>query len=104
MLAPLAPHLAEEIASILGREKSLFEEPDQFTPDPAALTVDSVTIAVQVSGKMRGTVDMPVDSDQESVFDAAKNDPKTGKFIEGKEIIKVIFVKNKILNVIVKQA
>lgn len=103
MLAPLAPHLAEEIASILGREKSLFVEPDQFVPDPAALTVDVVTIAVQISGKMRGTVDMPVDSDQETVFEAAKQNDKTGKFIEGKEIIKVIFVKNKILNVIVKQ-
>ncbi len=103
MLAPLAPHLAEEIASILGREKSLFVEPNQFVPDPAALTVDVVTIAVQISGKMRGTVDMPVDSDQETVFEAAKQNDKTGKFIEGKEIIKVIFVKNKILNVIVKQ-
>ncbi len=103
MLAPLAPHLAEEIASILGREKSLFVEPDQFVPDPEALTVDVVTIAVQISGKMRGTVDMPVDSDQETVFEAAKGNDKTGKFIEGKEIIKVIFVKNKILNVIVKQ-
>jgi leucyl-tRNA synthetase len=104
MLAPLAPHLAEEIAHILGREKSLFEAPEQFVPDGEALTVDEVTIAVQISGKMRGTVEMPVDCNQESVFDAAKRDPKINKFIEDREIVKVIFVKNKILNVIVKQA
>jgi len=104
MLAPLAPHLAEEMALLLGKERSLFEEVWQFEPDPAALTVDAVTIAVQVSGKMRGTVEMPVDSEQDAVFAAATSDPKIAKFIEGNQIIKVIFVKNKILNVIVKQA
>ncbi|KAB2907899.1 MAG: leucine--tRNA ligase [Ignavibacteriales bacterium] len=104
MIAPLAPHLAEEMAEILGREKSLFEEPWQFEPDPAALTVDSVTIAVQVSGKMRGTVTVPVDSDQDTVMNGATSDPKIAKFIDGNQVVKVIFVKNKILNVIVKQA
>ncbi len=104
MLAPLAPHLAEEMAHLLGKERSLFEEVWQFEPDPAALTVDAVTIAVQVSGKMRGTVEMPVDSEQDAVFAAATSDPKIAKFIEGNQVIKVIFVKNKILNVIVKQA
>lgn len=104
MLAPLAPHLAEEMAHLLGKERSLFEEVWQFEPDPAALTVDAVTIAVQVSGKMRGTVEMPVDSEQDAVYAAATSDPKIAKFIEGNQVIKVIFVKNKILNVIVKQA
>jgi leucyl-tRNA synthetase len=102
MLAPLAPHLAEEIAEVLGRTKSIFESPEKFEADSEALTVDEVIIAVQISGKMRGTVNMPVDSEQSVVFDEVSKDAKIGKFIEGKEVIKVIFVKNKILNIIVK--
>lgn len=102
LIAPLAPHLAEECAEILGRSSTIFENPVWHAADKIALIDESVNYAIQISGKLRGTITMPVDSDQQAVLDAAKNDAKIFKFFEGKEIIKQIFVKNKILNIVVK--
>ena len=66
-------------------------------------TVDeAVTMAVQVGGKLRGTVSVPVDSEQDVVLAEAMKDAKVQKFTEGMEIIKVILVKNKLINLIVK--
>ena len=66
-------------------------------------TVDSsVEMAVQVLGKLRGTVVVPMDSDQDTVVAAAKQNEKVARSIEGKNIVKVILVKNKLVNLIVK--
>ena len=66
-------------------------------------TVDStVTMAVQVGGKLRGTVEVPVDSEQDVVLEAALADAKVQKFTDGMEIFKVILVKNKLINLIVR--
>ncbi|MCE1190506.1 MAG: leucine--tRNA ligase [Ignavibacteria bacterium] len=102
MLAPLAPHFAEECWEIIGKEKSLFAEPVWFTADPVALVEDSVNIAVQVNGKLRGTILAAKDADLETVKAQALAQESVRKHIEGKDLFKEIFVKNKILNLLVK--
>lgn len=102
MLAPLAPHLAEECYLLLGSGESIYEKPFWFTADPKALLEDMVSIAVQVNGKLRGTVDAPINSNQSDVKNLLMNDEKIKKHLDGKEIIKEIYVPNKIYNIVVK--
>jgi leucyl-tRNA synthetase len=102
MIAPLAPHLAEECWEMIGNKKSLFQNPFWFDPDPEALTEDSIHIAVQVNGKLRNTIAIAFDSNQEDVKQLVFADEKVTKFTEGKTIVKEIFVKNKIYNIVVK--
>jgi len=102
MLAPLAPHLGEECYNILGNDNSLFENPIWFKADEKALVEDSINIAVQVNGKLRSTIEMPADSEEETVKGAVFNDEKVTKHTSGKKIIKEIYVKNKIYNIVAK--
>ena len=104
MLSPFAPHLVEELWEELGFTAGHGMACTQPWPAyDAAKTVDAeVNIAVQVGGKLRGTVAMPVDSAQDAVVATALADPKVAKFTEGMEIVKVIHVPNKLVNLIVK--
>lgn len=99
LLCPIAPHIAEEIWSSIGGDgyASLAKWPEY---DEAKLVDATVEIPVQVLGKMKGKVVVPMDSDENTVLDAAKKE--IADKIEGKTIVKVIYVKNKILNLIVK--
>ncbi|TDJ53876.1 MAG: leucine--tRNA ligase [Ignavibacteria bacterium] len=102
MTAPLAPHLGEECWKLLGNANSLFESPQWFEVDPAGLVEDSVNIAVQINGKLRSTIQMPIDSEQENVKEKVFKDEKVLKHIDGKKIAKEIYVKNKIYNIVAK--
>ncbi|GBD88964.1 leucine--tRNA ligase [bacterium BMS3Abin03] len=102
MVAPLAPHLGEECWQLVGNETSLFEKPLWYEADPAGLVEDAVNIAVQVNGKLRSTVQVPVDSERETVKEIVFKDEKVLKHTNGKKIIKEIYVKNKIYNIVVK--
>lgn len=102
MIAPLAPHLGEECWELAGNETSLFEKPLWFEVDKEALVEDNVNIAVQVNGKLRSTVSVPVNSEQDAVKSVVFSDEKVTKFTDGKTIVKEIFVKNKIYNIVVK--
>ncbi len=102
LLAPLAPHLAEECWSMLGKGKSIFESPVWFDYDERALVQETFTLAVQVNGKLRAAIDFPIDVSEDEIKTIAKNDPKVKKFLEGKQIIREIYVKNKILNIVIK--
>jgi leucyl-tRNA synthetase len=102
MIAPLAPHLGEECWNLIGNEDSLFSKPVFFEPDKDALTVESTTIVVQVNGKVRTKLDMPVDEPEEAVKDSVWADEKVKKHTEGKSVVKEIYVKNKIYNIVVK--
>ena len=104
MLSPFAPHLVEELWEELGFTAGHGMACTQPWPAyDAAKTVDAeVNMAVQVGGKLRGTVAMPVDSAQDAVVATALADPKVAKFTEGMEIVKVIHVPNKLVNLIVK--
>lgn len=102
LLAAIAPHLAEECWQIIGKEKSIFENPVWFDADKEALTEDVANIAVQISGKLRATIQVPMNSDEAAVKTIALADERVTKWIEGKTVVKEIFVKNKIFNVVVK--
>lgn len=102
MIAPLAPHLGEECWQLAGNETSLFDNPVWYEVDKTALIEDNVNIAVQVNGKLRATVSVPMNSEQEAVKPVVFSDEKVTKFTDGKTIVKEVFVKNKIYNIVVK--
>lgn len=102
LLAPIAPHLSEECFSTLGSKESIFQKPFWFDPDPKALVEDLVSVAVQVNGKLRSTIEVPYNADSEMTGSLAKSDEKIVKHILGKVIIKEFHVPNKIYNIVVK--
>ncbi len=67
MVSPLAPHLGEECWSLLGNQTSIFEKPFWYSVDESALVEDTISIAIQVNGKVRATIDVPLDSEQDEV-------------------------------------
>ncbi len=100
LLAPFGPHLAEELWQRLGHEDTIAYAawPDH---DPALLVEDTVTMAIQVNGKLRATLDLPRGASQEDVQAAAFADERVKRFLEAGAIKKVIHVKDKLLNVVV---
>lgn len=100
VLAPFAPHLTEEIWHQLGHENSIHLESWPET-DESALELSEVTLAVQINGKMRGSVVVDADAEEQAVLSKAKEDERLAKYMDG-EIVKIIFVPGKIINVIVK--
>jgi leucyl-tRNA synthetase len=99
LLHPLAPHLAEELWETLGHKPSLQQVPWP-TFDPALCVDEAVTVAVQVNGKMRGTIQLPSGSDEAAALAAANNLESVQRQLEGKQIRKTIWVKDKLLNLI----
>jgi leucyl-tRNA synthetase len=98
LIAPFAPHVAEELWERLGHRESVF---DAGWPvfDPALAAEDLATIAVQVNGKMRGTVSVASGSGQDVVFEAAMTDTAIAKFVTGTPK-KIIFVPGRLLNIV----
>ena len=101
LLNPFAPHITEEIWHVLG-ENTLLSVEAWPTYDEAKTVDASVTIAVQICGKMRGTIDVPAGAEEDVAFDIIMNDEKLASFFAGKTIVKKIYVKNKIFNIIAK--
>ena len=103
ILAPLTPHLSEELWSIVTADdnSSVF---DQRWPeyDQDALQQKVKDIAVQINGKVRGTITIDAEADQDTVFETASNQDNIQKHLSGKNIIKKIYIKGKILNLVVK--
>jgi leucyl-tRNA synthetase len=100
-LMPFAPHLAEEVWEILGCKESLSYACYPVV-DSKYLEDAVITYVVQVNGKLRGRFDLPKDQPQDAVLAAARQNPNIAKFIEGLTLEKVIFVPNKLLNLVVK--
>jgi leucyl-tRNA synthetase len=100
MLAPLAPHVAEELWSRLGHPESLAYA-DFPVADPDWLAVDQVEIVVQVNGKVRGRLTVPAGLDPSATEAAARADGKTVALLDGKTVRKVIAVPDKLVNFVV---
>lgn len=100
-LMPFAPHLAEEVWHLLGCQEPLLTHPYP-TVNPAFLEDATMTYVVQVNGKLRGRFELPKDQTQEVVLEAAKKHPSIQKFLDEGTLQKVIFVPNKILNLVVQ--
>ena len=101
LVCPFAPHVAEELWSMLG-ETSVLSLESWPEYDENKTQESSVQIAVQVNGKLRATISLPVDCEQQLAIDTALADEKVQKAVEGKSIVKTIVVKNKIVNLVVK--
>ena len=104
MISPLAPHLGEECWQLLGNTTSIFDPAGRgwYEVDKSALIEDTVSMAVQVNGKLRATIDVPLNSEQEDVKKLIFNEEKVIKHTADKTIVKEIYVKNKIYNIVVK--
>ena len=107
MLCPFAPHICEEMWENMGfaAETGKMACQSQWPAYDESKTIASeVEMAVQIQGKLRGSVKVPMDSDEAAVVAAAKALDKVARQLEGMEIVKVILVKNKLVNLIVKPA
>ena len=101
LISPFAPHITEEIYEFLGGEG--FLTVSEWPEYDEAKTVDAtVEVGVQVNGKVRAAVSIPADCDKDTAMAAAKANERVASFLEGKKIVKEIFVPGKIINIVVK--
>ena len=99
MLAPIAPHMCHELWKEFGNDDLVLDAPWPDV-DEAALVRDSITIVVQVNGKVRGKLEMPANIDKDGAIAAAKTDANVQKFLEGATIRKEIYVPGKLVNIV----
>ncbi len=99
VLAPFAPHLADELWSRMGYERSVHLE-RWIEPDPAALAVGEITLVVQVNGKVRARIQTPPGIAEDDAFALAMREPTVLAQIDGKQVRKRIFVADKLLNIV----
>ncbi|GAA0698231.1 leucine--tRNA ligase [Paraclostridium ghonii] len=101
ILSPFAPHMGEELWTMIGKDGSIF---DISWPgfDESALVKDEVEVVVQVNGKVRGKLNVAANISREDMQETAMNDEKIKALVEGKTIVKVIAVPKKLVNIVVK--
>jgi leucyl-tRNA synthetase len=101
LLAPFAPHLAEELWAEIGNKESIFK---QAWPkyNPALVKDETINLVIQINGKIRDTIEVSADISEEEAKKIALESEKVKKWLEGKETIKVIFVKGKLVNIVIK--
>jgi len=101
MLAPFAPYVAQEIWEELGNEGPVFRHPWPAF-DPELAKEDEAEIVVQVNGKLRSRITAPFGTPKEDLESRALADEKVKPFIEGKHVVKLITVPDKLVNIVVK--
>ncbi len=100
LLAPFAPHIAEELWRGTGHQDSVHRQAWPVA-DPAALVVDEITLVIQINGKTRGAIQVPADAGKEALEQYARESELAKRFIEGKEIKKAIVVPGKLVNFVI---
>ncbi|MFZ5636905.1 MAG: leucine--tRNA ligase [Pseudomonadota bacterium] len=101
LLNPVTPHICHHLWQVLGNPETLLEDVPFPKADPAALVRDAVTLAVQVNGKLRGTIEVGVQTPKDEIEALALAEPNVAKFMEGMTVKKVIVVPGKIVNIVV---
>ena len=104
LVAPFAPHLAEELWRRLGHEESVFNGAKWPAFDPAKAAERVARVAVQVNGKVRGTVSAPAGADREAVVALARSEPNVARHLEGTKVRRTIHVPDRLLNFVVVKA
>ena len=102
MIAPFAPHLSEELWEELGNEESSVFDEDWPKHDDNKIVDNSMIIAIQVNGKLRGSIEVSADASKDSILLEVKEVENVKKFIDGMNILKEIYVPNKLVNLVVK--
>ncbi|MGB9774382.1 MAG: leucine--tRNA ligase [Bacteroidota bacterium] len=102
LLSPFAPHLAEELHAMIGEKGSIFCMESWPGYDAKAIVAEEVTVVAQVNGKIRAKFLVPIDEDETLLKERVLADPNVKRHIEGKEIVRMVVVKNKLINVVVK--
>ncbi len=101
ILAPFAPHLAEELWSGLDNKESIFKQSwPKFNPD--LVRDEKISLVVQINGRVRDNIEVFADISEEEARKTALDSDKIKKWLEGKEVIKIIFVKGKLVNIVIK--
>ena len=100
LLNPITPHASHALWQVLGKAETLLEDVPFPQPDPDALVRDAVTLAVQVNGKLRGTIEVAADAPREQIETLARAEPNAAKYLEGLTVRKVIVVPGKIVNIV----
>jgi leucyl-tRNA synthetase len=101
LVAPFAPHMAEELWQLLGHDETLAYQPWPKY-DEAMLKEDSIEIPVQIMGKLRAKIEVAPDADKQTMLDAAKANPRISELLEGKKILKEIVVPGRMVNFVAK--
>jgi len=101
LLAPFAPHITEELWHMIGHENSIHTMPWPKY-DASAIVEDEIEIVVQVNGKLRDKINIPAQATEEEMKEMALKSEKLIPFLEGKEVVKVIAVPKKLVNIVVK--
>lgn len=101
MLAPFAPHFCQELWDRLGKT-SILDDEQWPGYDSSYVSRERVTVVIQINGKIRGTVDVDVDEDEQSVTEAALNSERVRQCVSGYDIVKTIFIKNRRLSIVVQ--
>jgi leucyl-tRNA synthetase len=100
LLNPITPHASHALWQKLGHAEATLEDIAFPVADPAALVRNSATLAVRVNGKLRGTIEVPVDAAREAIEQAALSEPHVARFLEGMAVRKLIVVPGKIVNIV----
>jgi len=100
MLSPMVPHICHSLWAALGHKTALIDVPWP-TVDESALDADMAEIVVQVNGKLRGRVSVAADADRDAIGQQALADPNVQRFVEGKEVRKIIVVPGRLVNIVV---
>ena len=100
--APIIPHVAEESYALLEPNGRLVAQLPWLTADPTLVQRDSVTIAIQIMGKLRGTIELPPGATAETAFAIALAEPRIARALEGSTIVKRIHVADRIVNFVVR--
>jgi leucyl-tRNA synthetase len=101
LLCPMAPHIAEEVWGLLGHGESVLDAPWPSWDEELAAD-EVVTVVVQVNGKLRERLRVPVDADEDDVLAQARAAENAARFLEGKQVVKEVYVPGKLVNFVVR--